>query len=150
MRRRRLFPLLLLALSGSAPAACLIDAVTVPDAPLSYLVLKPGTEKREVTVLVTCDRAQDRYQLLLAGSIRVQSGGWEAELQPRQALDGPLRVALEGAAEVFGPGVTFGGDWGGGEGPRTYTHKLTLRAEAGQWAAAGSYVSDLRVAIHDL
>lgn len=147
---RRLLSLLLLTLSGSSTAACVIAAVTVPDTPLSYVVLKTGGEKRGVTVRVTCDRAQDRYQLLLAGSVQVQPGGWEAELQPRQGPGEPLRVVLEEAAAVFGPGVTFGGDWGSGEGPRTYTHTLTLRARDGQWVAGGDYVSDLHVAIHDL
>lgn len=147
---RRLMSLLPFALLGSSTAACLIDAVTLPDTSLSYMVLNPGKEKRDVTVRVICDHAQDRYRLLLAGSVLVQPGSWEAELRPRRDMGEPLRVVLDGAAAVFGPGITFGGDWSSIQGLRTYTHTLTLRARTGQWVAGGDYVSDLRVTIQDL
>lgn len=147
---RQFLSLFLFALSGSSTAACLIDTVTVPDAPLSYIVLKPLGAQREVTVQVTCDRMQDRYQLLLSGSVRAEPGGWEAELRPRRGMGEPLRMALDGAAAIFGPGVTFGGEWSDVLGPRSYTHTLTLRAGIGQWVAGGDYVSDLRVTIQDL
>ncbi len=147
--------LLLLALSGSATAACVLDAVTVPDTLLTYAALKPGGEQREVTVQVSCERAQDRYRLQLAGSVQVGPGGWSAELWPRRGGGERLRVTFVGAAEVFGPGVSFGGTGPdlqatGPEGPRRYTHTLILRALPGQWVTGGDYVSDMRVAIHDL
>lgn len=146
----RYLTLILLVLSASSTAACVIDAVSVPDAPLSYAVITAGEEARTVTVQVRCNRPQDRYRLLLSGGVRFGPGDWEAELQPPRGGGEPLRVTLQGAAQLFGPGVSFGGDVPDASGPRTYTHTLTLRVPQGQWVAGGSYLSNLRVNLHDL
>lgn len=152
---RRVLLMLLLSLSGSATAACVLDAITLQDTPLVYVAFKPVAETRTLTLTVRCDRALDRYGLRLAGSVQAAPGGWEAELRPRRGGGVGLRITLGGAAEMFGPGVSFGGEdaalaSSAPDGPRTYTHTLTLRAGTDQWVPGGEYMSDLRVVLRDL